>query len=406
MNHKSFKILLLSPSYPASDLSNQVEIVHVFAKEWKAMGHQVRVIHNIVFFHDILFFLASFFKNYLESIKGTKINFKKIKTDSKYIYEGIEVFRFPMFKYLPHTRYSKNVIENQFNKIKQINEKDNFTPDFIIGHWTNPQIELIPLLKQLYDTQSCLIFHDKGNDLKNIFKKDAMTLLESFDVIGYRSEIIKRYIEKNIKVFRRSFICHSGLPQIYFQNKELKIITPEVLNFIFIGNLFKRKNPTIVLSAVAKIYENNKFKIDYVGNGFEKNKILKIAKNLNVLNNLKFHTRLNQKQIKNLLFKSDVFIMLSKNETFGLVYLEAMAMGCITICSKNEGIDGIIIHGENGFLCEQGNLNELTNLINHIKNLSIEERQIISNNAILTMANFTNYNIAKKYLEEVTTITK
>ena len=96
--------------------------------------------------------------------------------------------------------------------------------------------------------------------------------------------------------------------------------------------------------------------------------------------------------------------MLSKNETLGLVYLEAMAMGCITICSKNEGVDGIIKHGENGFLCEADNLNELIELIISIKNLSIEQRQKISNNAISTMANFTNSNIAKKYLDLLTAI--
>ena len=62
---------------------------------------------------------------------------------------------------------------------------------------------------------------------------------------------------------------------------------------------------------------------------------------------------------------SECFIMVSKNETFGLVYLEAMLQGCIVVASKNEGIDGIIIHGENGFLCNAGDVNELT------KNLKI-----------------------------------
>ena len=47
----------------------------------------------------------------------------------------------------------------------------------------------------------------------------------------------------------------------------------------------------------------------------------------------------------------DVFVMISRNETFGLVYLEAMARGCITIASRNEGFDGVIEHGVNGFLC-------------------------------------------------------
>ena len=48
--------------------------------------------------------------------------------------------------------------------------------------------------------------------------------------------------------------------------------------------------------------------------------------------------------------KSDAFILPSEHETFGMVYLEALASGCITVCSKNDGVDGIIRHGKNGFL--------------------------------------------------------
>ena len=50
--------------------------------------------------------------------------------------------------------------------------------------------------------------------------------------------------------------------------------------------------------------------------------------------------------------ESDIFILPSRNETFGMVYMEAMASGCITVCSKNDGVDGIIRDGINGFLCE------------------------------------------------------
>ena len=68
-----------------------------------------------------------------------------------------------------------------------------------------------------------------------------------------------------------------------------------------------------------------------------------------------------------MLKQHDVFIMISKNETFGLVYLEAMAVGCITIASRQEGFDGIIKHGYNGFLCEAGNQEELEKLIKEKK---------------------------------------
>ena len=50
---------------------------------------------------------------------------------------------------------------------------------------------------------------------------------------------------------------------------------------------------------------------------------------------------------------ADFFVMPSYPEGLGIVYLEAMGEGCITIGTKGEGIDGIIRDGENGFLVER-----------------------------------------------------
>lgn len=376
-------------------------VVHTFAKEWLAMGHQVRVVHNIVSFPRIIYFFASFFKEFIASKLGTKINFKKVKTDSRYVIDGIEVLRLPIFKSFPHGRYPKKQIENQLKKIKLANEIDGFIPDVIIGHWTNPQIELIPALKKLYNSKSCLIFHDKAIDFNIKYKEEGKSLLDSFDLIGFRSAVIKSHIENQIKVFPKSFICYSGLSDIFLNNKNAKIIKDDIINYVFIGDFFERKNPSILLPALAKTYKDSTFNIDYVGTGYEQKKIIATAKRLKQLSRIKFHGQLTHKQIKNLLFDTDCFIMLSKNETLGLVYLEAMAMGCITVCSINEGIDGIIVHGENGFLCEEGNPDELAKLISTIKNLSVEERRRITDNAIATMSSFSTLEVAKKYLEQI-----
>ena len=42
--------------------------------------------------------------------------------------------------------------------------------------------------------------------------------------------------------------------------------------------------------------------------------------------------------------------MVSDNETFGMVYIEAMLAGCVTIASKAGGVDGVIIDGKMDFI--------------------------------------------------------
>ena len=399
--NKQIKILLLTPIYPSSDLICQTSVVHTFAKDWIALGHRVRVIHNIVSFPTIVYFVASFFKDLIESKFGTKINYTKVKLDSKFVVDGVEVFRFPMFKSLPHGRYPKKEIENQIRKIELTNEIDGFIPDIIIGHWTNPQLELLPRLGEIYNSKTCLIFHDKGNDFRNIYLKDGDFLLSRIDVIGYRSAVIKKHIEANIGLFERSFICHSGLSKVFLEDSKLKVVKDEICNYVFVGDFFERKNPIILLEALDKSYNDQPFVLDYVGTGYEKNRIIRSAKKMNQFSKIKFHGQLSQDHVKDLLFGADCFIMLSKNEAFGLVYLEAMALGCLTVCSRNDGVDGIIVHGENGFLCEEGNVSELSCLIDKIRSLPLFERKRISDNAIATSKMFSSFEVAKNYLNHI-----
>ena len=93
--------------------------------------------------------------------------------------------------------------------------------------------------------------------------------------------------------------------------------------------------------------------------------------------------------------------MISKGEVFGLVYLEAMSRGCITIASHNEGMEGIIEDGVNGFLCEAGNAEGLSCVIRRINSLSASEKQSISDRARAKAAELSDFNVAKYYIEKV-----
>lgn len=92
--------------------------------------------------------------------------------------------------------------------------------------------------------------------------------------------------------------------------------------------------------------------------------------------------------------------MVSAHEAFGLVYVEAMAKGCITIATKGQGIDGVIIDGVNGFLCEPNNPEALAKVINRIKSLSTEELNSISKKAVKTASELTDRKVAETYIKK------
>ena len=116
-------------------------------------------------------------------------------------------------------------------------------------------------------------------------------------------------------------------------------------------------------------------------------------------NNIKFLGWLDREEILAKMKTSDIFVMVSSPETFGLVYLEAMASGCITIGAKREGIDGIIQNGENGFLCEPRNVDDLADTIDKIVNLSKESKERLLRNTFETVKGMTHKGVSDNYIE-------
>ena len=395
-------ILLLSPIYPNIEpKTSSTPVVHYFAKEWINIGHNVLVINCPSNFPWYLRLPARMFGKYISSKTGGNIRTVCLK-EREYTIDGVRVYRIPMFKSIPHGRYSSKTICETADKIISKCKKQGFSPDVIIGHWVNPSLELMNILKHQYKKPTCLVMHDAGHDFHSIYKDKYPQLLKQVDIWGYRSDAIKRKFESRFGEQCKWFYCFSGVPESF-----IPIITsPKAFNsirsFIFVGTLIERKYPTAILQALLNSDSSQDFTLKYIGDGYESNRIRKIAKcNPNVRDKVSLLGRIPRNEISDHLLNTDVFVMISKNETFGLVYLEAMASGCITIASRDEGFDGIIKDGVNGFLCDAGDVEELGQIINRLRKMSPKELASISNNAIATANEMTDKLVAKKYIEDI-----
>ena len=405
MNTSASKnILMLTTIYPSPDfvMLNNTDVCHFFSKEWVKMGYKVKVIYNYPRYWSLFHFVASFLGKRLASITGVFIAAKKINNDKQYLLDDVVVERFPLYKPLPRGRFPKKSILKQIQKIKNSNQSDGFLPDVIVGHFHNPSLEMVYELKKVYpQAKTALVLHGNGDNIKTIYKNRYKKLMNSVDFFGHRSLALKRNFETSYGVQQHtSFMCYSGIPEGSFQNAKphANVVTK---NFIFVGSLIKRKHPASILPVLYTAFPNKDFSMTYVGSGQEEKKMRKIKTKLGLEENVRFKGRLPREHVFEELKSAECFIMLSENETFGLVYIEAMANGCITIASKDEGMDGIITHGVNGFLCKAGNEKELAELIIHINTLSLEEKLGISQRAIETAQEMTDFQVAKNYIESI-----
>jgi len=117
-----------------------------------------------------------------------------------------------------------------------------------------------------------------------------------------------------------------------------------------------KRIPDIIM-AFKMISQQIKCKLLLVGNGPERPKAEKLAKNLGISNRVHFLG--NVKNVQEILGKSDLFLLPSEDESFGLAALEAMSCEVPVVASNIGGLKELISHGIDGYLIEVGDVKAL-----------------------------------------------
>lgn len=395
------KILLLTAEYPNPDSNYDTPIIHYFTKEWVKMGYQVKVFHYRSIFPIVLYWGANLFNKTVKRIVGTDFVPLQRRTNTiNYQMHNVNIYSVPIFKWIPHGKYSTSTIQKQLNNILSINEVDSFVPDIIIGHFYNPQLELVSKLKQYFpEAITSIVLHEGPEIIKKTYSNNYHKLFQYIDIWGFRFKNLKERFDQIFGSNYETFICHSGVPEEYiYRAQTSKQFSGKLSKFCYTGMLIPLKRVDDIIHALNSSYPEKDFELTIIGEGMEKEKLIQLVASLNLNNQIHFLGRRNRKEVQDIVNDSDCFIMVSESEAFGLVYLEAMAKGCITIGTKGQGIDGVIVDGVNGYLCVSKNPEQLADIITNINNLSSEQRLIISQNAINTAFEMTDSKVAEKYL--------
>lgn len=397
------KVLLITPGYYANDIKiERSPVINYFAREWVKLGHKVIVYHVPAQFPGLVRAIARPFARKLEAKLNVSVNCDKVY-EREYLDENVPVYRVPLNKTIPHSRYTSRQISFAVERLLAFLAKKDFSPDVIISHFVNPGVEIMKELKKRLCIPTCVVLHGEENEFKRLFKDRFQEYLDSVDVYGFRSKPIKERFEAVNGPVKRWFYCYSGVPNSFLVDVDVKREYLFKNRFIYAGSLIQLKNVDKLIDGVVQAYTpTGDFSITIIGKGKEETTIHSkkttyglSEKQLRVLGFLP------REKVRDEMKNADVFIMISSPEAFGLVYLEAMSVGTIPIASRGEGFDGILIDGYNGFLCEPGNSDELATIIKKIRNMNRSELQTISDNAKNTARTMTDEATAKEYIENV-----
>ncbi|NGZ90287.1 glycosyltransferase family 4 protein [Psychroflexus maritimus] len=175
-------------------------------------------------------------------------------------------------------------------------------------------------------------------------------VLSSASKILFTTPAQKNKFKNNISKKRwksikdKCIVVPNGIDEIYFKNKPplSSKSNDGVCRVLYVGKFLKRKNVDILIQSIKAISKNNKIKLTIVGGGgnchARVNELIIANKNI-----VDYMGKIEDKmRLIDIYRANDIFCMISKNETFGLVYFEALSQGLPIIYKSGDSIDGLI----------------------------------------------------------------
>ncbi|HSI68150.1 MAG TPA: N-acetyl-alpha-D-glucosaminyl L-malate synthase BshA [Planococcus sp. (in: firmicutes)] len=182
--------------------------------------------------------------------------------------------------------------------------------------------------------------------------------IEKSDVVTAVSDSLKEQTYDMIKPDKQIETVYNFVDEREYHIKDVSGLKEEFQIpvdekvIIHVSNFRKVKRVSDVVQTFSRVRQKVKAKLLLVGDGPEMSRINQQVKELKLENDVLFlGKRDNLSELYNI---SDVKLLMSEKEAFGLVLLEAMACGIPCIGTNIGGIPEVIIHGENGYLIELG----------------------------------------------------
>lgn len=193
--------------------------------------------------------------------------------------------------------------------------------------------------------------------LRFLYKYTLKRAFSIWDKVLFVNKAQKLRMEEIIPPKRSVFIgnaIHPAKPcDDPFIRQTAESLRADEFNILTVGNLTATKGFDILINAVAQMREQGKaVTLWIVGDGDQREKLSKLVLDLDLQQYVHLVSAKPNEIVRQLYPLFDLFALPSYRESFGIVYLEAMEAGIPVIGVKGQGIDGVVIDGENGMLCE------------------------------------------------------
>jgi L-malate glycosyltransferase len=275
-------------------------------------------------------------------------------------YHEVEVPNYPLFEHPPYNLALSVAIQN----VVEQHDLDLLHAHYAVPHATSAWIarelldrEHFRIVTTLHGTDITLVGQDpsfRSLTRFSIARSDGLTAVseylrretvELFDMPPHSIEVIPNFVDL-AKYSRDAYPCHRG-----------KLTLPGERIVTHISNFRAVKRVDDAVRVFARVARAVPARLLLVGDGPERAKAHDTAEAEGVLDRVLFLGK--QNSVAELLACSDLLLLPSENESFGLVALEAMACGVPVVATNIGGIPEVVQNGVSGYLAPVGDIDAM-----------------------------------------------
>lgn len=315
-------------------------------------------------------------------------------------YHEVSVPKYPLFDFPPYETALASTIYNV---------AINNGLDLLHVHYAIPHASSAYFAKQMLQDKGLnipVITTLHGTDITLVGKDATYACVVSFsinnsDAVTAVSQNLKEETYSNLNITKDIKVIHNFVDEKRFKIADKqhfkKLIAPnDEKILVHVSNFRKVKRVEDVLLVFEKVRKKLPVKLLMVGDGPERQNAEDLCRKLGTCNDIRFLGK--QEQLEEILNITDLFILPSQYESFGLAALEAMACGVPVISSNAGGLGEINENGFSGFLSTIGDVNDMAKNAMHI--LSDEAvLQQFKENALVQAHKFSIEKIVPQYEE-------
>jgi len=293
-------------------------------------------------------------------------------------FHQVTIEEYPLFQYQPYELALSS-------KMVQVVEKNNL--EILHVHYAIPHAYAAYMAKQMLaekgiDIKVVTTLH--GTDITLVgshpnYKTAVEFSINNSDVVTSVSNNLKETTNRLFSIRKEIKVVYNFIDVVKYNNASNEecmrssIAAPEEKILTHVSNFRPVKRVEDVVAIFAKVNKIIPSKLIMIGEGPETIKAKSLAKKLGVFDKIFFLG--NSDEVAKILCYTDIFLLPSQTESFGLAALEAMAVSTAVISTNTGGLPEVNIDGVTGYLSNLGDIDDMAkNAISILKEEKVLQR--------------------------------